>query len=100
MSNSVVKCKELLSWNGEEEEFAKLRSTSVCPVIIKNKKLFYEVEVDEKKKQFSPEDILVHIYKKLYGELFDLLGFPNKNPFNFLGFQILQSITQMLWTNR
>nr|WHV00579.1 Hsp70-14 [Daphnia magna] len=66
MSNSVVKCKELLCWNGEESELTKLQSTSVCPVIVKNKKLLYEVEVDEKKKFFSPEDILVHIYKKLY----------------------------------
>lgn len=68
MSNSVVKCKELLCWNGEEAELTKLQSTSVCPVIVKNKKLLYEVEVDEKKKFFSPEDILVHIYKKLYGK--------------------------------
>ena len=46
-----------------------MQSTSVCPVVVKNKKLFYEVEMDDKKKLFSPEDILVHIYRKLYGEL-------------------------------
>ena len=67
MSSTVVKCKELLCWNGKEEELAKLQSTSVCPIIIKNNKLLYEVEMDEKKKLFSPEDILVHIYRKLYG---------------------------------
>lgn len=67
MSSTVVKCKELWCWNGKEEELAKLQSTSVCPVIIKNNKLLYEVEMDEKKKLFSPEDILVHIYRKLYG---------------------------------
>ncbi len=70
MSSTVVKCKELLCWTDNEDELTKLQSTSVCPVIVKNRKLFYEVEVDEKKKLMSPEEILVHIYQKLYGRFF------------------------------
>ena len=69
MSNTVVKCKEFLCWTDNEDELTKLQSMSVCPVSVKNQKLFYEVEIDEKKKLLSPQEILVHIYQKLYGEL-------------------------------
>ena len=67
VSSTVTQCKALLDWQGNEADLTELQSTSVCPVVMKNKKLFYEVEVDEKKKQVSSEDALVHVYKKLYG---------------------------------
>lgn len=70
MSSTVVRSKELFSWNGNEEEIQALQAISVCPVSVKNQKLFYEVEMDEKKKLMTPEEILVHIYQKLYGESF------------------------------
>jgi molecular chaperone DnaK (HSP70) len=70
-SNTVVQCKEFLIWNKDEEEelLPKLQALSVCPVIVKNGKLFYEVEMNEKTKQISPEEVLIHIYRKLYGSI-------------------------------
>lgn len=68
MSSTVVKSKELLSWNKSEEDLPYLQSSSVCPVTVKNKMLFYEIEMEERTKFVSLEEILVYIYQKLYGK--------------------------------
>lgn len=68
MSTTAVKCKELFFYNTNVEESDHLQSLSSCPIVVKNGKLFYEIEVDEKKKHISPQEILVHIYRKLYGK--------------------------------
>jgi len=66
-SNTVTKCKELLDVAApEESDLPNLQKTSTCPVILKDGKLFYEVEVDEKMKQIPTLDALSHIYQKLY----------------------------------
>ena len=67
-SNTITKCKELLDVTSpEESDLPDLQKTSTCPVVLKNGKLFYEVEVDEKTKQVPTTDALSHIYQKLYG---------------------------------
>jgi molecular chaperone DnaK (HSP70) len=39
---------------------------SVCPLTVKNGKVCYEIEIDEKTKIISPEEVLEHVYAKLY----------------------------------
>lgn len=65
-SKSLTKCKELLVSSGEESELPSLQKLSSCPLVSKDGKLFYEIEVDEKMKQISTTDALAHIYQKLY----------------------------------
>ena len=62
-SNTAVRCKELL---GVTDENAVEPKVSVCPLTVKNGKVCYEIEIDEKTKIISPEEVLEHVYAKLY----------------------------------
>ena len=102
VASTIVRCKELLDWNKDEEQLSILQSTSVCPVALKKGKLYYEVEMDDKKKQVSVEEALVHIYKKLYGKpVYNLEHVIQQFfiPFVLLKSQTLLFITRTLTTS-
>jgi len=65
-SNTITKCKELLAACTNESDLPELQKTTACPVLLKNGKIFYEVEVNEKQKEIPIADALAHIYQKLY----------------------------------
>lgn len=61
-SSTAINCKELL---GSDKKDDSLKKVSVCPLAFKKDAVFYEVEIDEKTRLVSPEEVLQHIYGKL-----------------------------------
>lgn len=68
-ASSVIRCKELLTYN-KQSNLDDLQKTSVCPIVVNNGKVCYEVDVNERSKLYSPETVLEHLYSKLYGNEF------------------------------